>query len=84
MLYILLARKFFKSVFRRLIDTFITLLFKDFHFFFSLSLCLADTMHNSKEEAAQYRSRSELNMYEHIAIDGDMFLQVRQYILYLL
>ncbi|XP_065224541.1 uncharacterized protein ss isoform X2 [Planococcus citri] len=34
-----------------------------------------DTMHNSKEEVAQYRSRSELNMYEHVAVDGDMFLQ---------
>lgn len=35
-----------------------------------------DTMHNIKEEPAQYRSRAEINMYEHIAIDGDMFLQV--------
>lgn len=33
-------------------------------------------MHNSKEEIAQYRSRSELTMYDHIAVDGDMFLQV--------
>ncbi|XKL62845.1 hypothetical protein PGB90_002678 [Kerria lacca] len=32
-------------------------------------------MYNSKEEGTQYRSRSEPNMYEHLAIDGDMFLQ---------
>lgn len=37
---------------------------------------VTDTMHNSKEESAQYRSRVDVNMYEHIAVDGDMFLQV--------